>query len=654
MKSRQTLVALLLAVPALVAGVLVAAPTEAVSRSGVQLISVSVAVAKANGAGNRAGKVRLGCSFKRTTCVGKLRLLPELDTDGAVWVAYRVPAGKTAYATVYHWKDQTPVTTVKARPHRKVQFKQGGQAPNYNKWIYVEPKVSVRLGGTVTGPGTDLSDTTRIKNVSVTLRDWNGRTSNELKTVNVNQSNGAYSIGTFALGTNNASTKTYRLSITAYVKDFTSQQWKFRQWYWRGSTTGKGAAYGGSRYVAGSNGVKMAKYNETGFRANFSFGKIEGTVTGPSDKAQGADIRIAAPPRTMPLGTDLRELDVPYCADDFATTRTDGAGNYEQTFLPASESADRRYLVKVSSTRSSTGMRLWNGIYRGCLHARDYASSTANLRIVPANGTLTMPPFNIQSSTAELRCHLEFPGFTGKPSDLRMTLREYLPYKKILDSPIVADTTAGGNGNYTFTNVSRGRYWIESGRRTSCSSWYPSLYPDNGLYLQGADRGAERWKTVNGYREEYQKSVDMGYVRRTPPSGYRGWMYRGACIQHGAGAIINTSVTTANAFNSAVHPAKDATVREGATVSGHISRIGGKTNKEMLVSIYSTQGTLVMRTAYSGRSGNFTVRGLASGNYNIMLNADSWRGIGRTFTGRHKIRVSAGNSHRVGTLDARF
>lgn len=511
--------------------------------------------------------------------------------------------------------------------------------------------IRVGLSGTVTGP--ELADTARFRNVKVELHDWNGRISREVKTVPVNQATGAYSFGSFALGKNNSPTVTRRLSISAQVRDFTSDVWQFHQWFWRGSTSGGGAAAGGTKYIEDASGVRLTKYNKGGFKANFSFGKVVGQVNNASGADGGADIRISAPPRTMPKGSDLRSLDIPYCANDFAATTTNSSGHYEQTFLPAAGLSDKRYLIKVSSREVPAAMKLWNNAYGSCFNARAYANSNANLIALPVD-TLTMATSNIESSKASIKGDLDFSRMTAQPSDYRLTLREYLPYKKVLDSPIVASVTAARNGNYEFDNVRPGRYWLESGRRTGCSAWYPSLFTNNNLYFQGADRGAERWKTVAGKYAEKTLSKRMGYVAKTPSSGYKGWMYRGTCVQRGAGAIITTSISGAQALGSATHPLVDATIRAGATVSGHISRIGGKTNKEMLVSIYSTKGTLVMRTAYSSKSGNFVVRGLASGNYNIELNADSWRGIGRTFTGRHTIRVTAGHSYRVGTLRARF
>ncbi len=92
----------------------------------------------------------------------------------------------------------------------------------------------------------------------------------------------------------------------------------------------------------------------------------------------------------------------------------------------------------------------------------------------------------------------------------------------------------------------------------------------------------------------------------------------------------------------------------GATISGTVRRAGGRTYKEMMVSAYSTQGYLVGRTAISGNDGSFTIRGLQSGNYRIVLNTDSWRGLGRTHSGVQYKSVTRGKSYSVGTLTAYF
>ena len=68
------------------------------------------------------------------------------------------------------------------------------------------------------------------------------------------------------------------------------------------------------------------------------------------------------------------------------------------------------------------------------------------------------------------------------------------------------------------------------------------------------------------------------------------------------------------------------------------------------MTVYSTDGTKVLRSAYTGKSGGFVMRGLATGSYRIVVNADSWRGISRTFTGKHSVTAKAGKNVSVGRL----
>ncbi len=122
-------------------------------------------------------------------------------------------------------------------------------------------------------------------------------------------------------------------------------------------------------------------------------------------------------------------------------------------------------------------------------------------------------------------------------------------------------------------------------------------------------------------------------------------MYRSYCKAYGEGTVNSLTVSSAS-------PATKTTSinDKGAIVKGHVSRAGGKTNKEMMVRLSNSGGTLVLRTDYTDGSGNFYVAGLASGTYTISVNSDSWRGIGRTFTGKHSITVKRGHVYNAGTL----
>jgi hypothetical protein len=81
-----------------------------------------------------------------------------------------------------------------------------------------------------------------------------------------------------------------------------------------------------------------------------------------------------------------------------------------------------------------------------------------------------------------------------------------------------------------------------------------------------------------------------------------------------------------------------------------VSRTPGRTNKEMMVTLSSRDGKRVLRTDLTDGKGNFYVAGLAPGRYQISVNADSWRGIGRAFKGRHFITVKAGRVKNAGNL----
>jgi hypothetical protein len=124
-------------------------------------------------------------------------------------------------------------------------------------------------------------------------------------------------------------------------------------------------------------------------------------------------------------------------------------------------------------------------------------------------------------------------------------------------------------------------------------------------------------------------------------------MYRAYCKAYGAGTINSTTITGTGHTDLVKVTSRNP---KGAIVRGHVSRVGGKTNKEMMVRLSSSAGTRVLRTDVTDSSGNFYIAGLPSGSWSVSVNSDSWRGIGRTFTGRHSISVKAGHSYNLGTL----
>ena len=196
---------------------------------------------------------------------------------------------------------------------------------------------------------------------------------------------------------------------------------------------------------------------------------------------------------------------------------------------------------------------------------------------------------------------------------------------------------------------------MEVGRRTGCSTWYPSVYSNNKAYFNGADRGAESWKsfsklaslpgTASSGLERIAIAHGATYAKQGKSSGKAGWMYRDYCKALGEGTI-NSLTVDAGSSSTKVTSTND----KGAVVTGRVSRSGGRTNKEMMVRLSSAAGTLVLRTDLTDNGGTSYVAGLASGTYSISVNSDSWRGIGRTFIGRHSITVKNGHVYNVGTL----
>ncbi len=135
------------------------------------------------------------------------------------------------------------------------------------------------------------------------------------------------------------------------------------------------------------------------------------------------------------------------------------------------------------------------------------------------------------------------------------------------------------------------------------------------------------------------------YAKQGKSSGKAGWMYRGYCKAYGEGTVNSLTVSPTSASSKTT-----STNDKGAIVRGHVSRTGGRTNKEMMVRLSNSGGTIVLRTDFTDSSGNFYIAGLASGKYTISVNSDSWRGIGRTFSGKHSITVKRGHTYSAGTL----
>ena len=465
-----------------------------------------------------------------------------------------------------------------------------------------------------------------------------GTTGQRAKTVTPNSSSDDFSFGV-SLGRNNAASRPYILRISGEVNG------EKRTWYWRGFD---GVARGGGRYAAEANWIR-ARASST-YDAYVRYGAINGNVTNQTsgNDVAGAGVVVVAPPVNFPSGTlSRRALDIQSCGNVLGTGKTNSNGDYTVGFLPQDKyTTDRRYAVQVVDGNASTVNR-WNNKWSSCYQATSYLKSRSRLAALPKSGDNPVTTINNQmrASSAKVKLDVNYAKYTRTVQDRFVTLREAIPGKAIRDVPITKSAYVSTHGNLTLSNVPSGTYWVEIARRTSCSAWYSSYFPDNKLYLKGLERASERWKTVAGKYPEYKKSYTMGYKAKTPPKGKKGWMYRDFCRSNSAGTYTKVSVVEGKTTTV------KKSVRRGGTISGHITRSGGRSNKEIMVTAYSKKGgKLVQRSAITNGSGNFTIFGLASGTYSLAVNPDSWRGIDRSFNGRHSKKVRAGGNYSVGRL----
>jgi hypothetical protein len=633
MKLRLT--AMLFAIPALVAGLLVISPAEAATNN-ASVRTKTIAMYSSGTVG--AGKVLVKCS-SRSTCRGTLQFAD--DTGTPYKRSYAVKGRSQAYVTVLMHKSAPmyPYTTANStdrgdyRDVRNVRLTINESAPYNSKArtytdIITETKLTKQqISGNIVpvGGSGNMSDL-RVELVRV-VRGGN----TQLVASRDVTEGGNYSFDV-ALGTNNAPSSVYRVKIRGIDKDDEA-----RSWYYRGAD---GTSSGGGRYLRDATPVQARKAGN--YDADFRYASIRGTAIA------NAQVTVAAPPPSYSgNSTSLRELDYPRCGDVFGHTSANGAGTYQVDFLPATTSTNNRYMVGLKSPGGS--VKVWYGDgstpYGSCYHATAYKYSKANL--ITLNGFRDLGLQAVKSSNLNVTVKAKYSSsYKPTASDRWIRIREKVPGVQILDSPVVAELQAGSSNSRLFTDLPQGTFWVEVGRQTGCSDWYASRYPDNRAYFNGPDRGAERWKTVSGKYAEYQKSKDMGYVSKTPPRGYKGWMYRGYCKAYGTGTY--TSRTISGFDNN--YEINTATNPKGAVVKGRVSRSGGRTNKEMMVRLSSSDGKRVIRTDYTDSSGNFYIAGLPSGKWTISVNSDSWRGIGRTFTGKHSITVTRGRGYNAGTL----
>lgn len=437
---------------------------------------------------------------------------------------------------------------------------------------------------------------------------------------------GTYNLGTVPAGMNNGpSPVVYKIKIVG-IDPVSHRE---VSWWWRGANNY--AAGGGRHWRDGSTFQVSAT---APFVANFTYGSVVGSVRSGATPVPGAEMTVAAPPAEIPASaTGQKELDVAWCANTYASATTDGAGNYSFNFLPMASGSDRRYLVATDARRVpgyGNTFRVWSnaaGDFGTCLSTESYVlgHNAQLLDLAGASGNLVR---DIQVGASNNRVNLSARYAVAVSStnvnDSYVRVREYLPGRTVTEMPVVYENRLSGTGKSlsgVVAGLPSGQYRLEVGRRTGCSQWMKSRYKDNNGYFKGLDRAFER-KWAKNYR-----------------------MYRGHCRAIGAGAVLalNISANTGQVINAT------ATVHKGATVKGKITAAKIKPRTELMVRLVPTSTNLVYRTALTDGAGRFSVSGLAPGCYKVVVNADSWRGISRTASGRNSICVRGSGTYSIGT-----
>lgn len=631
------LIAMLVALPALVAGLLVMSPAEALTHyTYVSTKYVTMTSISETGMG---GKVSVSCHGSNR-CRGTLYF--EGSENRARSYSLKGNSRATISVTMNKSSQFNPAThgtpkgisgQYKAVPNVKLMVNEAAPknlSPFYYR-VQTETRSPGRIYYSVNGNAAGLTDL-RIE----LHRALRGGNTELVASRSITGSTSSYFSS--SLGANNTPGPSYKMKLRA--KDANGRQ---LEWWWRGSS---GNTAGGSRYLREANTVRSTK---DGFDADVYWGTISGAAPA------GQDVRVLAPPASFSGGTVVRrELDVPSCANIFGEDTANSGGTYAVPFLPYDNAGPKNYMV----TTKVSGDQVWLGgsgqHFGSCHSALDYRFSRSNL-IALSSGALggqnitSLPP----RKTTNIKAR--FSGYNPTGFDEYVRIREKVPGLAVLDTPVVVQGGTGADHEKAFA-LPYGQYWVEVGRRTGCSTWYPSRYSNNKAYFNGADRGAEAWKSFStlaslpGNSSSGLERVAIAYgatyaKQGKRPSGYAGWMYRGYCKALGEGTVNSMTVSSTSAAT------KTTSVNDkGAIVKGRVTRTGGRTNKEMMVRLSSSGGTVVLRTDYTDGGGYFYVAGLASGTYTISVNSDSWRGIGRTFTGKHSIKVSRGKVYNAGTL----
>ncbi|VXB33102.1 hypothetical protein [Aeromicrobium sp. 9AM] len=635
MKSR--FIAMLVALPALVAGLLVFSPAEAVTHNTyVSTDYVTMSSISSTGLG---GKVSVSCRGSKR-CKGTLffegseNRKRSYSLKGNSRATMSVTMNKGSAADPFAHGDPKGVDG-QYKAVAGVRLFVNEDSPRnvtVSYKVQTETRSAGRIYYNINGNAAGLSDM-RIE----LHRVLRGGNTTLVASRAITGSTSSYFSS--KLGTNNTPGPSYKMKLRA-VDDSSNRH---LEWWWRG---GSGNTVGGSRYLREGNTVRSTK---DGFVAPIFWGTISGVA--PAN----ADVRVYAPPASSSGGTVVRrELDVPSCANIFGEDEANSGGGYSIPFLPYDNTpATKNYTVMTKVS----GDQVWLGSggqrFGSCQAVLDYRFSRSNL--IALNGpTLGGQNVNVGADRRTTTIKAKYSGFKPTVFDEYVRIREKVPGLSVLDTPVVADGGTGSDHEKAFS-LPYGQYWVEVGRRTGCSAWYPSVYTNNKAYFNGADRGAEAWKSfrrlaslpgsANTGLEHVAIVHGASYDREGKSSGKAGWMYRDYCKAYGEGTVNSLTVSPTSASTKTT-----STNDKGAIVKGHVSRTGGRTNKEMMVRLSNSGGTIVLRTDFTDSSGNFYIAGLASGKYTISVNSDSWRGIGRTFSGKHSITVKRGHTYSAGTL----
>ncbi|MCW2748216.1 MAG: hypothetical protein JWP10_1358 [Nocardioidaceae bacterium] len=439
---------------------------------------------------------------------------------------------------------------------------------------------------------------------------------------------GSYRLTGIKLAKGNKARK-YYFSVRGEVNGV-SHEWFYAR--------GKSGEFIGSKYINGATSISVKKGGVGG--VNFRYSAIRGHVNSDrSSKVAGVEVRVVSVPRNFKKLSkfDRRELDIANCANDFGTTVTDSAGNYVVGFLPAGVYRTKFSLFGSGYLRQWRGTTATNRGYQTCTQAgpAEFAVSAA--------GEKKSVNYTLRVTTASISGKVKFT-YAQTRHDQFITVRDYNAERKV-----VTTGTTDAKGNYRVANVPPGLYVVEYGRHTSCATWLPTVNKNNNSYLE---KGVSRWKAYTwpyhysskrylgqparvNIPKPYTRVVGGvkvdGYGNPAPGSGKRGWMWRDHCRADG----VSTSTLVNVGSETAQVRVKNITKVKGGQISGRILRVQTRKPKsEILVTVYDQGGTTgkkVTRTAITDRRGGFVVRGLAPGTYQLSVNADSWRGIGRGF-----------------------